>query len=517
MTSMTAPHLAGSPPVGTGLSGDADTDDVLAGLSGDVAASVPGLGAVLEALGRVDRAVAAAVDGLLELEDSRLVETVTQLPVEQWLSIVGRRTRADRRMLLTTVAVLRRLPSLRAAFCSAATVSWAQVRTIVLEVHRLPRGLDGALDEGIGAAIERCVGADPDVLVTEVGWVIAEVRRGEERASSGRTEPVEEFLALQPRLDGTGGRVWGEFGPVGFATLDAALATGPVGDGCRDGVGQEPDGDRVRATAATAGRARAARLLQLCDRHLAGSADSGDAGETFVAADHGSTDAADAGSGGGDHAPTAAGRVQLLVRAELSALLDRDQIPAALLTHLSGGRMWLDAATARRLVEVRGADLRMVVLDETGAVVGVGRRRRVAPGWLSDALLAVHDTCSGPGCVVAARACDVDHARPWQPVRPGDVPGATDVGELAPLCRTDNRTKERAGWIVSQQPDGTRVWRHQPTGLSTRTVPATRPPGRVRSGPTAGFAPGAEPCGEPDRPSGDAEASQGRPRAGPSP
>ncbi len=464
MTSLTAPYPAGSLPAGIEL-----PDGVP-----DVAAAVPGLGAVLEALGRVDRAVAAAVDGLLELEDSQLVETVTHLPVEQWLSIVGRRTRADRRMLLSTVSVLRRLPSLREAFCSSGSVSWAQVRTIVLEVHRLPGRLDAALDEGIGAAIERCRGADPDVLATEVGWVIAEVRRGEERAAVDRSEPVEEFVALQPRLDGTGGRVWGEFGPVGFATLDAALATGPVGEGVRGGVGQAPDPARTQATAATAGRARAARLLELCDQRIAGTGRDSD----------GHSDGADGG------VVSVGGRVQLLVRAELSALLDREQVPAALLTHLSGGRMWVDAATARRLVDERGADLRTVILDDTGSVVGVGRRRRLAPGWLSDALLAVHDICSAPGCLTAARVCEQDHARPWHPVRPDAVPGTTDVGELAPLCRTDNRSKERAGWIVSQQPDGTRTWQHRFTGLSTRTVPATRPPRRARAGPTPRTGPG---------------------------
>jgi site-specific recombinase XerD len=62
------------------------------------------------------------------------------------------------------------------------------------------------------------------------------------------------------------------------------------------------------------------------------------------------------------------------VRVSLATLLDRDQTPATLLTHLTGGRMWVDATTARRLVEERGADLRSVVLDDTGAVVRESER-----------------------------------------------------------------------------------------------------------------------------------------------
>jgi hypothetical protein len=464
---VSAPTFDGDPTLDDDRDGAADqaadhaADQPPSPWDGDVAGSIPGLGAVLDALGRVDRAIAAAIDGLIELEDNRLVETVTQLPIEQWLSIAARRTRTDRRMLLTTTEVLRRLPVLRVAFCRSGELSWAQVRAIVLQVHRLPRGLDAALDEGIAHAIERCVGADPDAVIAEVGWVIAELQRQDPPSASPDASPTEEFLALQPRLDGTGGRMWGEFGPVGFATLDAALTARPD-HGTRDRIGQAPDAARSRSVAASAGRARAQRLLDICDGHLAGRSSRGT----------GLTD------------PQPAPPVQLLVRADLDTLLDRDQTPAALLTHLSGGRMWVDAVTARRLVDERGADLRTVILDDTGAVVGVGRRRRTAPGWLRDALLARHDTCSAPGCLVAARVCDTDHARPWHPVRPDGRLGRSDVDQLAPLCRTDNRTKEDVGWTVTQHRDGRRTWRHTRTGLVTDTLPDGHPPPRSRGSPS---------------------------------
>jgi hypothetical protein len=172
-----------------------------------------------------------------------------------------------------------------------------------------------------------------------------------------------------------------------------------------------------------------------------------------------------------------ASRPQLLIRTELSTLFDRDQLPASLLTTLTGGRLALDATSLRRLVETRGADVRAIVLDDHGAVVGVGRRRRIPPGWLTDTTAALHDTCSHPGCRRGIRGCDTDHANPWHPARPGDPPGRTDADQLAPLCRAHNRTKESEGWRVTQDADGTRTWHHRATGLTTRTLPATwRPP-----------------------------------------
>jgi hypothetical protein len=138
--------------------------------------------------------------------------------------------------------------------------------------------------------------------------------------------------------------------------------------------------------------------------------------------------------------------------------------------------MYLNAAAARRLIDQRGADLRTTILDDTGQVVGIGRRHRVPPGWLTDGLLALHDTCSEPGCTTAALSCQTDHARPWHPARPGDLPGRTDVDNLAPLCTSANRTKETDGWTCTQTADGTRTWRHQRSGLTATTIPTgTRP------------------------------------------
>jgi hypothetical protein len=409
---------------------------------------VPLLGAALVAAAAVDRAVAQLLACLVDLEEHQVAETLTGVALEQWLAIVGRRTGSDRRMLFTACEVLRRLPSLRDAFLIDATVSWAQTRSVVLQVERLPQHLDPAIDAALAKTIATCHRDDPDVLPRTVSQALRSI---EAEAAPDRTEPSstrtgDEFLAIQPRLDGSGGTLFGEFGAEGLATIDAALTPPP--HECRDGGGHR---------GATA-RGRARRLVEVCDAAL-------DGGTLQPAGDD--------GEGGS--------RPQLVVRVNLSTLLDRDQTPAGLLTRLTGGRLWADAETVRQLVEERGADLRAVILDDTGRVVGVGRKARIAPGWLNETMLALHDTCTAPGCAAPARSCDTDHASPWHTTTRGQPRGRTDVDELAPLCRTHNRTKETAGWQVTQDSDGVRHWRHPGTGLATTTRPATwQPPPDIR-------------------------------------
>lgn len=440
------------------------------------AAEVPLLADVLAAAREVDRAVARMVHGLMELDEHQIAEVLTGLPLEQWLAIAGRRTRADRRMLLTTAQVLRRLPSLAQAFLVDRTVSWAQTRTVVLQVHRLPRRFDDAVDASVAATIRACAQDDPDTLSSAVSRALRSLDDAPAPASPV-SPPVEEFLAIQPRLDGSGGQLFGELGPLALATVDAALTPAP--DQLRDVPGP---------TRGAASRGRARRLVELCDGALAGRA-----GPEDPAGDDDEPD-----DGGGDPSLRSDGsrrsRPQLVLRVDLATLLDRDDLPGELLTRLTGGKLWVDAGTARKLVAERGADLRTVILEDTGAVVGVGRRTRVPTDWLRDATLALHDTCSAPGCLHPARSCDLDHARPWQPTEAGQPGGRTDIDQLAPLCRRHNRTKEAAGWQVDQRPDGTRRWHHPGLDVAVATRPATwQPPGASLRATTDSVASGDPP------------------------
>jgi hypothetical protein len=110
----------------------------------------------------------------------------------------------------------------------------------------------------------------------------------------------------------------------------------------------------------------------------------------------------------------------------------------------------VSADVVRELAE--DAAWRRWVTDAEGAVVQrVSRRYR--PGAAMVQLLRARDgTCRFPTCRRRASACDVDHVVPWPA-------GATDVANLAVLCRHHHRLKHRGGWDVRLDPDGTLRWR----------------------------------------------------------
>jgi hypothetical protein len=492
--------------------GDGDLVDDLSGYP--VLAELPELGSLLATLRRVDRLVASCVASIAELHRHGAAQAVTGVGLEGWMSMVGRRTGADIRMLLTTARLFARLPSLETAF-RAGELSWSQVRSIVLAAERLPRQLDDKIDAAVAEGVAGTGGAQPDDVTRVIRWMLTSLDPRQVDDGQRQAE-AEEYLAMQPRLDGTGGTFHGAASGANWATLDAVLnpplpaTTGALRDGfAGDRTVHREDDGRSGAAIRQAGKARLERLVDLLDPYLEGGAgpDPGTADRPGSSAAAGGPDspadpdgsdspgdrasvgaAGCAGDGDGPGGPAGSGatgsrrrrgrsRPQLILRAELDSLLDREQTPAKLLTTLLGGQVTVTAQTARRMIDERGADLTTVILDDTGSVVGVARNRRIAPDWLRTATLALHDTCAAPTCDTAARVCDIDHATPFHPARPGDPPGRTDIDQLAPLCRRDNTAKEPDGWTATQHPDGTRRWTHRRSGITTRTLPATwRPP-----------------------------------------
>jgi hypothetical protein len=488
----------GDPELPAGI--DPGTGENAAPFGLPVLEELPELAGLLSDLVAVDRLLARVIDTLVLLEGSGQIETATGVALEQWVSSVARRTGSDVRMLRCAVRVSRRLPSLYTAFRDGR-VSWAQLRAVALRCDRSPQHTDLALDAKIADAIDTCQQADPDALARMVGWAIAELTEPPEKQPAPKLG--DGFLHLQPRLDGTGGSVYGDLDAYGFALLDNVTApTQPPRIGrTRTGFAGPTDPDQAAHAAETLGRQRLTRLLDRLTHRCPDQAEyAPDATDATDATDDtdgtngtdgtdgtdgtqdstSDEDAGDAATGAAaaatGAAPTAGPSVplpgiKLLLRAELDTLLGNTHLPAQLLTTLAGGAMHLEATAARRLADA-GADLRLIVTDR-GRVVGVGRQTRIPPGWLRDAILALHDTCTAPGCDRAALSAEVDHAIPW------DAGGHTDIGNCGPLCGHDNHTKETAGWRATGQPDGTRHWHHPRSGLKITTHPTTkRPPPR---------------------------------------
>ena len=121
-----------------------------------------------------------------------------------------------------------------------------------------------------------------------------------------------------------------------------------------------------------------------------------------------------AGDGSGpDDTARPAPRPLLLATVELEALLDQTRTPGWLLHTLAGGRMKVSTSTLQRLVDERGADLRTIVLDDAGEVVGVGRRTKVPPRWLREAIWVRDTAVRDPDGTTPVRRADLDHIVPW--------------------------------------------------------------------------------------------------------
>jgi hypothetical protein len=440
-----------------------------------VLAELPELAQVLEELVAADRAALRAIAGLAQLLTDDQVATRTGVSVEGWIGIVARHTRMDRRLALATARLLHRLPTLHAAVTDQQ-LSWPQLRGLTLTLRDAPRVLDGQLDAFLARLLPHLPGTDPDTLVQQVRRALTEYSA--QLAPDPAEGPASNHLHLQPRLDGTGGRITGELDAVGLAIVDDATAPTrdqldhPSGHG-----GARADNLLTRLTHTCHPQDQTAH--DTTDHPAATEATTESTPEGEADATAGATTDGTAG-GPGEAADRQPARplpaVKLLLRCNLEDLLDTTRTPTDLLTRLVGGSLRLTSSAARRLLDTRGVELRSIIVDH-GEILGVGRTTRMPPGWLRDLALAIHDTCTGPLCDRPALGAELDHARPWHPTRPGEPAGTTDIDNLGPLCATTNRAKETAGWHAHQRPDGRRTWTHPRTGLRITSLPATwRPP-----------------------------------------
>ncbi|MGG7452152.1 DUF222 domain-containing protein [Plantibacter auratus] len=128
----------------------------------------------------------------------------------------------------------------------------------------------------------------------------------------------------------------------------------------------------------------------------------------------------------------------------------------------------IDPEIASRIAVNAPSFTRILVQPETGAVLSVGRGQYRVPADLQRAVRLRDGTCRAPGCGRRARACDLDHSVAWE------GGGATDVGNLACLCRHHHRMKHLPGWNLDHGPGGALEWT-TPDGKRHRTEPDPAP------------------------------------------
>lgn len=135
----------------------------------------------------------------------------------------------------------------------------------------------------------------------------------------------------------------------------------------------------------------------------------------------------------------------------------------------------IDLDTARRLVGAASMWERVLTDPVTGDVVAVDRRFPTEPQRRF--LRARDEHCRFPGCRVPVTRCDADHTIEFQ------HGGATEVGNLAHLCRRHHTLKGTTAWQVTQRPGGVLEW----TSPRGRTY-IDRPPPVLRHGAGVVFA-----------------------------
>ena len=128
-----------------------------------------------------------------------------------------------------------------------------------------------------------------------------------------------------------------------------------------------------------------------------------------------------------------------------------------------GGHGWLTAETVRELAET--SPLRRLIVDDVdGQLLHYGRTIYRPPMGLRDHIVARDTVCRAPGCSRPATHCEVDHIQPW------DGGGATDVSNLASLCRRHHLLKTFEEWEFELADDGSTQWT-LPSGIKVADPP----------------------------------------------
>ena len=120
--------------------------------------------------------------------------------------------------------------------------------------------------------------------------------------------------------------------------------------------------------------------------------------------------------------------------------------------------------TVNLLEMANAADIIPTMLATSGAVLDLGRSRRVASPNQTMALIARDRGCSFPGCAHPPQWCERHHIIPWIDG------GRTDMKNLTLLCRYHHHNFLARGWTCRVRDDGLPWW-HPPQWLDPEQRP----------------------------------------------
>ncbi|GAA4477856.1 HNH endonuclease signature motif containing protein [Microbacterium panaciterrae] len=124
----------------------------------------------------------------------------------------------------------------------------------------------------------------------------------------------------------------------------------------------------------------------------------------------------------------------------------------------------IDSASARQMFFDASAFRRVITDPVRGVILDMDRRTYRPTKAQRDWLVLQHGTCARDGCTRLALDADLDHERAWA------HGGATDIGNLRPLCAADHVRNHRTRLIYRSRPDRT-VEVTTPTGHRTTDPP----------------------------------------------
>ena len=108
--------------------------------------------------------------------------------------------------------------------------------------------------------------------------------------------------------------------------------------------------------------------------------------------------------------------------------------------------------TAKILQLANNAEIIPAVLTATGAVLDLGRSRRIASRPQTMALIARDGGCSFPGCAHPPQHCERHHVREWI------NGGHTNLNNLTLLCAYHHHNFLAHGWTCRMNTDGLPEW-----------------------------------------------------------